>query len=143
MQSFAPLACPNLVCYNVQSFPHVTVDWPHLSSVDPQRWHDDTAALLDMDTPFVLFVTDMPGDRKTRLGGPLKWYKVFHEAFGACCRAVIVIEADPSRRVMMRIDTPQLEKAFGTDVHMAPDREQAERLSQRLLNTPPIPLSAR
>lgn len=138
-----PAEIAALRCYGTSAFPYVTLDWSALSRVDPALWHEETDALLHLDSPFMLFVSNMPGERKARLSGPLKWFRTIQEPFGACCRAVIVIEADPSRRVMMRIDTPQLEKAFGTDVHMTPDRAQAERLSLRLLDTPPLPLSAR
>lgn len=138
------LALPSqLSCFDVSEFPLVRLDWPHLCRQRSDTLTDDTFALVEAGAPFVLLIENLPMERKERQSGPLRWFKSASIHLDDCCRAVIVIEADPSRRTMLRLDTGNLEKAFGTDVFMSPDLSQAELLSHRLLETPPIPRDAR
>jgi len=133
----------HLASYDISDFPLVKLDWSKLSATKLDIWTDDTITLIDSAEPFVLLIERLPSDRKARMNGPLRWFKPYIDALASHCRAVIIIEPDPSQRTTMRLDTTTLEKAFGTDVLMSPSTDQAALLSTRLLESPPIPRDQR
>ncbi|MBB3285566.1 MULTISPECIES: hypothetical protein [unclassified Rhizobium] len=98
------------------------------------QWEREMDAMLAISMPFVVI---MDGDQAAEDHEDRKvrgiWLKKNKTALAAICRAVIGIEANPTKRVAIQVQMALATKAFGTRMELVASQEEALRLAKRIL----------